>query len=336
MSGDTVQVPVYVLTGFLGAGKTTLLRQLLPALRERGQRPVVLMNEFGSISVDTLLLQGENTPVVDMVDGCVCCTLNGSLPESVLDTLDRYQPDVLLLETTGVAAPLDIIESLLVPELVQRTRIGGIYTLVNAERFPVEALDSTDPNPLELTMREQVRYADALLITKTDLVTPGRRTQLMEALGRLNEKASRFEVVHGKIDASRLLAVGAMQRERRGPVKPKGFTRRKTGGKVSSTLRERPTSFGDLQTFLYEFAGPVDREQLFQCLAQLPETVLRAKGFFQDASTGLLLEFHATGPGQMSVGMQMFEHGRAFALLIGEDLQTDVWQERLQACEQSK
>lgn len=342
-------IPTYILTGYLGAGKTTLLQTLLPYWYEQGLRPAVLMNEFGSISVDSLLLQqGSNAPVVDLLDGCICCTLKGSVSETIIELVETYQPDVLVIETTGVASPIDLVQVLAAPDLLPRVELAGVFTVVNARRFPVgEAVAELTAN--ERTMREQVESADALLVTKTDLVEPADVERLLTDLHRLNPVAQPFVVVQGAIDPEALLQVkakrSAAMREQAGATasadaavaKPKGLLRR-AGAKVGAKaqIREKTPSFGTLTTYSREFQEPVQVEALYRLLHNLPPSVVRGKGFFVDSETHTLLEFQYAAPNQVTFGESGFLHGRSFALFIGERVGELGLDEQLQACEVRK
>ncbi|ARU63459.1 hypothetical protein CBW65_22505 [Tumebacillus avium] len=326
----TNSIPVYILTGYLGAGKTTLLKTLLRHVKAAGQTPAVLMNEFGSESVDTLLLQNSAVPVMDLLEGCVCCTLRGSLAITLQQMVTQYKPDVIFLETTGVASPVDLVEALVEPELADIMHLAGIYTLVSAKRFPLDlSPESLDAN--ERTMIQQVQYADAILVSKTDLVKPERWESLQNVLQELNSNAPLLQVYKGEVDAAVLLEVRTTPKEKpSASAKPKGLTRR-TVGQVKPTTRER-TSFGNLQTFTYEFQGAVDKEKFLDFLRALPDNVLRAKGFYKDSEHGMLHEFHYEPGAPMSAIVDIDGNGRAFAVFIGKDLDEAAIIEQLQAC----
>ncbi|TCP54633.1 G3E family GTPase [Tumebacillus sp. BK434] len=324
----TTSIPVYILTGYLGAGKTTLLKTLLRHIKAEGRTPAVLMNEFGSESVDTLLLQNSAVPVMDLLEGCVCCTLRGSLSITLQQMVVQYKPNVIFLETTGVASPVDLVEALVEPELADLMHLAGIYTLVSAKRFPLDlSPDSLDAN--ERTMIQQVQYADAILVSKTDLVKPEHWEALQKVLQELNGDAPLLQVYKGEVDAVELLGVRTTPKEKPS-AKPKGISRR-TVGQVKATTRER-TSFGNLQTFTYEFEGAVDKEKFFDFLRALPDNVLRAKGFYKDAEHGMLHEFHYEPGAPMSAIVDVDGNGRAFAVFIGKDLDEAGIIEQLQEC----
>jgi G3E family GTPase len=330
----TTPVPVYILTGYLGAGKTTLLKTLLRHVKAQGLQPAVLMNEFGSESVDTLLLQGTNVPVVDMLEGCVCCTLKGTLPATLRQIIAGYAPDLLFLETTGVASPKDLLKELHAPELDGLLTVAGVFTSVSAKRFPIDLADEANMAINERTMLEQARHADALLLSKTDLVAEEKRVALEALLRKLNPQATLFTVTKGVVDPAALLASGTSdQREQEMHAKKAPTFARSKFGKVKPATQDARTSFGNLRTFTHEFTESVDAEKLVAFLQHLSGDIVRVKGFYLDSNDGQLYEFHHVPPAPVEIAVQTVDHGKRFAVIIGENLDEEQLRAQLTACE---
>lgn len=156
-------IPTTVLTGFLGAGKTTLLNRILTG--EHAQRVAVIVNEFGEIGIDHQLLIATNDQIVEMNNGCICCTVRGDLIEAVERLLQRDPSiDHIVIETTGLADPAPIIQSFFLDDRLKRqVRLDSIVTVVDSKHIE-EHWDTEEA-------REQIAFADVLVFNKIDLVT---------------------------------------------------------------------------------------------------------------------------------------------------------------------
>lgn len=258
-----LQTPVTLLSGWLGAGKTTLLNRLLQ--NDRGTRYAVLVNEFGEIGIDDRLVVRSQDDLVELSNGCVCCTVRGDLVESLKRIRRKRFPwsrrprfDRILIETTGIAEPAPLLRTFLVEdEIATYYRVQSVVTLVDGAHLEAALAHRS--------AIEQIALADLLVLNKTDLVDAETLDQLRGKLQGINPTAEIHPAVHADLPLHAILE--ASRREL--PQMPEPLQETHGHGDIRSVSLVSEVPLDELKTRLW----------LDTCVQQLGERLIRYKGF---------------------------------------------------------
>ncbi|HEY9767756.1 MAG TPA: GTP-binding protein [Coleofasciculaceae cyanobacterium] len=194
------ELPVTIITGFLGSGKTTLLNQILQ--NNHNSKVAVLVNEFGDINIDSQLLVSYDDDMVELSNGCICCTINEGLVKAVQRILAKEEKvDRLIIETTGVADPLPIILTFVGSDFRDFTRLDSVITVVDAETFTPEHFDSE-------AAFKQITFADILLLNKTDLIDEGQLRGLETYIASIKKSPRIIHTNYAQVPLPLILDVG--------------------------------------------------------------------------------------------------------------------------------
>lgn len=315
-------IPVTILTGFLGSGKTTLLNYILK--QAHGHRIAVIENEFGEAGIDNeLLVQDRDEQIIEMNNGCICCTVRGDLVRILGELAAKRKAgtikfDRVIIETTGLADPAPVAQTFFVDEdIMLAYRLDAIVTLVDAKHAPLQLDEHHEA-------QEQVGFADRILLTKTDLVDAADVSALRQRLVRINPRASIAESRKGVAALDDVLDI-------------RGFN-------LSAILEIEPDFLSDvthehdddITSFVFRETNPLDLEDIEDFLSSIVQVygaqLLRYKGILNIKGTDKRVIFqgvHMLMGSDLGAPWAKDEVRESKMVFIGKDLPRDVLEKGL-------
>jgi len=252
-----MKTPLILVSGYLGSGKTTLLKHIL---KNTDKKIAILMNEFGEVGIDTIEVKKDNINVKELLEGCVCCSLEGELESGLREIIDSYHPDVIIVETTGIAEADNLVVE--IDRELDFVSLDAVITVVDADivnRFP----------EISGSAKIQIEAADLLLLNKMDLVNKKKLQEIFEKLREVNNKAVIIETNFCKVDLSVLLSVEAEHHH------------------IKKTEHHH-----HMESFVIEIKSLV-KEKLESFLNELPNSIFRIKGYLIADEKNYLLNYVA-------------------------------------------
>lgn len=264
--------PVYVISGFLGSGKTTLINNILESAPVN-LKIMVLVNEFGAISIDREIIKTDPINVVDLSGGCICCGLFTELMASLLFALDTLQADIILIESTGLAVPQEIARQALIPAFEGRIEFGGIITLVEAKSM------LSDDYPI---IMKQLKEANVVILNKIDLIDSSTLAQAWKKIkSAIPAESISFEASFARINYKEI------------------FSRRYSDShiniKYSKTNLSQFDSTAGFATVSFVRNSPLSMEMIYKLFKAHGNEIIRSKGFLVTEKGDVQLQFSENG-----------------------------------------
>jgi G3E family GTPase len=275
-----LRTPITLITGPLGSGKTTLLRHILATCPGK---IAIVMNEFGEIAIDAKVIEGKNVRIAELGEGCVCCSLLGEFEAAVNEIIEKVEPEMIIVETTGLAEPEALVFN--IHEALPQCRLDGVVSVIDADmlvRFP----------ELGHTTRLQIEGADILLLNKIDLIEPTQVEPLEKKLRVINPTAAIIRTERCQVDPELLFGIGRSPREiRSAAMMPSAMSDISRGEKKVTPPEHRHQP--EFESFTFSSDRFLSRDCFERFAESLPATVIRAKGFVRFLDGTQLFNFVA-------------------------------------------
>lgn len=247
---------VYLLSGFLGSGKTSLLSHLIEQLKAEGLKPAVIMNELGKLPFDSRAVD-DDVPIKEMLEGCICCTGAEKMEAQLQMLLEGEEFDILLIETTGAAHPVEAMDAVLSPYFASRLNMKGIITVADCKRW----IDRDKMTPqTRMLFLEQIKHAHLIVANKIDLLSDNEVAMVTMQIQSLNSHAPIIQTSNAKIPLKMITNLEATYHSQ----------------EVQQAALGKQLS---LSSRLHTFSEPVDKDEFEQWVRELPDTIYRMKGY---------------------------------------------------------
>ncbi len=323
--------PVYILSGFLGSGKTTMLQHMIQEWKSLGKTPAVIMNEIGDVNLDGMMVD-QDVAMAELLSGCICCSIRADLSMELYNLMETEKPDVIIIEASGVANPIEILDAVTETSLYNRMELKNLITVVDAAHL--WELYQEQKGKTYRLMQEQIRCASVLILNKSDRVDATTITKLEAILRGWNAYAPIHTTVRCEVPSTIYTDLSSVVDAKETLAQNKQTSTSTEHSHDHTHSEHMHGSHSHVMAYTHYFEHPINSEAFENVIRSLPTEVYRAKGIltFNDTASRFLFQYAYREMDFMKITPQKAVPD--VAVFIGEHFDKELIKEQLLVLEQ--